>query len=106
MLNTCKSEVIIVGPRDLGDNFSNGQITLHNITLASNNDVRNLGVTFDQASFFSLPHLESLKDIFSSLEKHCKKYIFNNNLSFKSAENIIHALVTLSPDYCNALLSG
>lgn len=33
---------------DIRDKFSNGQITWHNIALASNNDARNLRVIFDQ----------------------------------------------------------
>lgn len=37
----------IEGLSELRDNFSNGHITLHDITLDSDNDARNLGVIFD-----------------------------------------------------------
>lgn len=52
MLNASKTEVIIVGPKKLINRFSDGQITLHNIT----DSVTNLGVdqdlSFIKDSFF------------------------------------------------------
>lgn len=43
MLNTTKTAVIIVGPRELLDQISNGQISLNNTTFASNNLDQNQG---------------------------------------------------------------
>lgn len=48
-----KFRLFFLGTRELRGNFSNGHITLHNIILDSNNDVRNLGLIFDQDPFFT-----------------------------------------------------
>lgn len=103
MLNTNKTEVIIVGPKDLRENFSNGEITLDNIALASSSDVRNLGVIFDQDLSFT-SHIKNVsRTAFFHLRNIAK---IRNFLSFTDAERIIHAFVTSRLDYCNSLLSG
>lgn len=61
MRNASKTEAIIVGPRKLIKRFSEGQITLHNIT----DGVTNLGVDQDMSFikdrfFFHLRDIEKL----------------------------------------------
>ena len=46
MLNSEKTEILVLGPKNLGDSMSIA--TLDGITLASSTTVRNLGVIFDQ----------------------------------------------------------
>ncbi|MHC5954089.1 reverse transcriptase domain-containing protein, partial [Streptococcus pyogenes] len=47
LLNSDKTEVIVLGPENLRNMVSNQILTLDGITLASSNAVRNLGVIFD-----------------------------------------------------------
>lgn len=48
---------------DFRDKFSNGQITWHNIALASNNDARTLRVIFDQDQDLSNSHARSISHV-------------------------------------------
>ena len=103
MLNSNKTEVIIIGPKHLRDDFSNVVIHLDSIALSSTNEVRNLGVIFDQDLSFD-SHIKSVsRTAFFHLRNIAK---IRNFLSFKDAEKIIHAFVTSRLDYCNSLLSG
>ena len=103
MLNSNKTEVIIIGPKHLRDDFSNVVIHLDSIALSSTNEVRNLGVIFDQDLSFD-SHIKSVsRTAFFHLRNIAK---IRNFLSFKDAEKIIHAFVTSRLEYCNSLLSG
>ena len=57
LLNSDKTEVIILGPKHLRDTLSNDIAALDDIALASNETVRNLGVIFDPDLSFDL-HLK------------------------------------------------
>ena len=103
MLNSNKTEVVIVGPKCLRENFPNVLIHLDDIVLNFSSDVRNLGVNFDQDLSFN-SHIKSVsRTAFFHLRNIAK---IRNFLSFKDAEKIIHAFVTSRLDYCNSLLSG
>lgn len=65
ILCTNKTEVIIVGPRELKHKISNGQNDLNVTTLASNNAVRNLGVVFNQALSFNFPSNNLSRTVFA-----------------------------------------
>ncbi|XP_047193774.1 uncharacterized protein LOC118286550 [Scophthalmus maximus] len=103
LLNSEKTEVIILGPKHLRETLSDHIVTLDGITLASSSTVRNLGVTFDQDMSFdshikqvsrtAFFHLRNIKNI-------------RNILSQKDAEKLVHAFVTSRLDYCNSLLLG
>ena len=54
MLNTAKTEVIVLGPKNLRNKLSKDILTLDGIHLASSETVRNLGVIFDQDLSFNL----------------------------------------------------
>uniref|UniRef100_A0A668VFS2 Cyclic nucleotide-binding domain-containing protein n=1 Tax=Oreochromis aureus TaxID=47969 RepID=A0A668VFS2_OREAU len=53
LLNSDKTEVIVLGPENLRNMVSKQILTLDGITLASSNTVRNLGVIFDQDMSFN-----------------------------------------------------
>ena len=59
LLNSDKTEVIILGPKHLRDTLSNDIAALDDIALASNETVRNLGVIFDPDLSFDL-HLKQI----------------------------------------------
>jgi len=47
MLNSDKTEVILLGPEHLRDQLSGDVVSVDGITLASNTTVKNLAVIFD-----------------------------------------------------------
>ena len=53
MLNSGKTEVIVLGPKHIRDSLSSNIVNLDGITLASSTTVRNLGVIFDQDLSFN-----------------------------------------------------
>uniref|UniRef100_A0A8D3AUE7 Reverse transcriptase domain-containing protein n=1 Tax=Scophthalmus maximus TaxID=52904 RepID=A0A8D3AUE7_SCOMX len=78
LLNSEKTEVIILGPKHLRETLSDHIVTLDGITLASSSTVRNLGVTFDQdmsfdshlkqvsrTAFFHLRNIKNIRNILS-----------------------------------------
>ena len=102
LLNSDKTEVIVLGPKHLRDTLSNDIATLDGINLASSSTVRNLGVIFDQdMSFNSQNKLK--KTAFFHLRNIAK---IRHILSQNDAEKLVHAFVTSRLDYCNSLLSG
>ena len=58
LLNSDKTEVIILAPKHLRDTLSNDIAALDDIALASNETVRNLGVIFDPDLSFDLQNQE------------------------------------------------
>ena len=53
MLNSEKTEILVLGPKNPRDSMSTHIATLDGITLASSTTVRNLGVIFDQDLSFN-----------------------------------------------------
>ena len=53
MLNSEKTKIFVLGPKNLRDSMSTHIATLDGITLASSTTVRNLGVIFDQDLSFN-----------------------------------------------------
>ena len=103
LLNSDKTEVIILGPKHLRDTLSNDIAALDDIALASNETVRNLGVIFDPDLSFDL-HLKQIsRTAFFHLRNISK---IRNLLNRKDAEKLVHVFVTSRLDYCNSLLSG
>ena len=103
LLNSDKTEVLILGPKHLRDTLSNDIAALDDIALASNETVRNLGVIFDPDLSFD-SHLKQIsRTAFFHLRNISK---IRHVLSQKDAETLVHAFVTSRLDYCNSLLSG
>ena len=103
LLNSDKTEVIILGPKHLRDTLSNDIAALDDIALASNETVRNLGVIFDPDLSFDLHWKQISRTAFFHLRNISK---IRNVLTQKDAEKLVHAVVTSRLDYCNSLLSG
>ena len=103
LLNSDKTEVIVVGPEHLRNTLCNDIATLDGFTLASSTTVKNLGVIFDQDLSFNSHIKQMSRTAFFHLRNIAK---IRHILSLKDAEKIIHAFVTSRLDYCNSLLSG
>uniref|UniRef100_A0A8K9XAS1 Reverse transcriptase domain-containing protein n=1 Tax=Oncorhynchus mykiss TaxID=8022 RepID=A0A8K9XAS1_ONCMY len=98
LLNSDKTEMLVLGPKKQRDLLLNLTINLNGCTVVSNKTVKDLGITLD-------PDL--------SFDEHIKTYFhlrniakIRNFLSKNDAEKCIHAFVTSRLDYCNVLLSG
>ncbi len=103
LLNSDKTEVIVLGPKHLRDVLSKDIVTLDGIALASCATVRNLGVIFDQDMSFNSHVKQTSRTAFFHLRNIAK---IRNILSQEDAEKLVHAFVTSRLDYCNSLLSG
>ncbi|MDW1542860.1 reverse transcriptase family protein [Vibrio sp. YT-17] len=103
MLNSDKTEVIVLGPKQLRDSLSDDIVSLDGIALASSTTVRNLGVTFDQDLSFNSHLKQTSRTAFFHLRNIAK---IRPILTRKDAEKLVHAFVTSRLDYCNSLLSG
>ena len=83
LLNSDKTEVIILGPKHLRDTLINYIAALDDIALASNETVRNLGVIFDpdlsfnshlkQISRTAFFHLRNISNQKCAYSKRCRK---------------------------------
>ncbi|MDF4350591.1 reverse transcriptase family protein, partial [Vibrio parahaemolyticus] len=103
MLNSDKTEVIVLGPKQLRDSLSDDIVSLDGIALASATTVRNLGVIFDQDLSFNSHLKQTSRTAFFHLRNIAK---IRPILTRKDAEKLVHAFVTSRLDYCNSLLSG
>ena len=103
LLNSDKTEVIVLGPKHLRDSLADNDFTLDGATLVSKATVKNLGVTFDQDMSFQT-HINLItRSAFFQLRNIAKVRHF---LSQSDAEKLVHAFVTSRLDYCNSILSG
>uniref|UniRef100_A0A3Q3K2M1 Reverse transcriptase domain-containing protein n=1 Tax=Monopterus albus TaxID=43700 RepID=A0A3Q3K2M1_MONAL len=103
LLNSDKTEVIVLGPENLRNLLSNHIVTLIDIALSSSTTVRNLGVIFDQNMSFKSHINQASRSAFFHLRNIAK---IRSILSQSDAEKLVHAFVTSRLDYCNSLLSG
>ena len=106
LLNSDKTEMLVLGPKKQRDLLLNLTINLNGCTVVSNKTVKDLGVTLDPDLFFD-EHIKAVSrtaffqgQLFFNIAK------IRNVLSKIDAEKLIHAFVTSRLDYCNALLSG
>ncbi len=104
LLNSEKTEVLIIGPKTPTCNNLEHYLTLDGCTVnSSSSSVRNLGVLFDSNLSFE-SHVSSIcKTAFFHLKNISK---LQPMLSTSNAEMLIHAFMTSRLDYCNALLGG
>ena len=103
LLNSNKTEVIVLGPKHLREELADGNSTLDGINLASRTTVKNLGVTFDQDMYFQSHVKQISKTAFFHLRNIAKvRHILSQN----DAEKLVHAFITSRLDYCNSLLAG
>uniref|UniRef100_A0A8K9WPT9 Reverse transcriptase domain-containing protein n=1 Tax=Oncorhynchus mykiss TaxID=8022 RepID=A0A8K9WPT9_ONCMY len=103
LLNSDKTEMLVLGPKKQRDLLLNLTINLNGCTVVSNKTVKDLGVTLDPDLSFE----EHIKTISRTAFFHLRNIAkIRNFLSKNDAEKLIHAFVTSRLDYCNALLSG
>ena len=103
LLNTDKTEVIILGPRHLRETLSNQSVNLDDIRLVPNSTVKNLGVIIDEDLSFN-QHISQTSRIAFFHLRNIKR--IRHILSKQDSEKLIHAFITSRLDYCNSLLSG
>uniref|UniRef100_A0A3P8VZQ2 Reverse transcriptase domain-containing protein n=1 Tax=Cynoglossus semilaevis TaxID=244447 RepID=A0A3P8VZQ2_CYNSE len=103
MLNTEKTEVIVLGPKHIRAPLSNLTITIGSSTPVPCGKARNLGVLFDQDLSLQKHINQTCRTAFYHLRniKSIRKM-----LSRPDSEKLIHAFITSRLDYCNSLLSG
>ncbi len=103
LLNSEKTEVLIIGPKTPTSNNLEHCLTLDGCSVDSSSSVRNLGVLFNSNLSFD-SHVSSIcKTAFFHLKNISK---LRPMLSMSNAEILIHAFMTSRLDYCNALLGG
>ena len=95
MLNSDKTEVIVLGPEHIRDSLSSNTVNLHSITLASSTTVRNLGVIFDQDLSLNSHVKQISRTAFFHLHNIAKIWYI------VSQQDAVHAFVTSEIDYCN-----
>ncbi len=103
LLNSEKTEVLIIGPKPPTSNNLEHCLTLDGCSVDSLSSVRNLGVLFDSNLSFD-SHVSSIyKTAFFHLKNISK---LGPMLSMSNADKLINAFMTSRLDYCNALLGG
>ncbi len=103
LLNSEKTEVLIIGPITPTCNNLEYCLTLDGCSVNSSSSVRNLGVLFDNNLSFD-SHVSSIcKTAYFHLKSISK---LRPMLSKSNAEMLIHAFMASRLDYCNALLGG
>ncbi len=91
LLNSEKTEVLIIGPKNPTSNNLEHGLTLDGCSLDSSSSVRNLGVLFDSNLSFD-SHVSSIyKTAFFHLKNISK---LRSMLSMSNAEMLIHEFMT------------
>ncbi len=94
LLNSDKTEKLLIGPKNSTQNFLDYNLQLDGCTVTSST-VKNLGVILDSNLSFE-NHISNVRNIAK----------LRNMLSVSDAEKLVHAFMTSRLDYCNALLGG
>uniref|UniRef100_A0A8C7R0Y5 Reverse transcriptase domain-containing protein n=1 Tax=Oncorhynchus mykiss TaxID=8022 RepID=A0A8C7R0Y5_ONCMY len=103
LLNSDKTEMLVLGPKKGRDLLLNLTINLDGCTVISNKIVKDLCVTLDPDLSFD-EHIKTVSRTAYSIYVTLQK--IRNFLAKNDAEKCIHAFVTSRLDYCNALFSG
>ncbi|XP_062859981.1 uncharacterized protein LOC134322037, partial [Trichomycterus rosablanca] len=103
LLNSDKTEVLLVGSKAARDKLSNLVLNLNTFSVTPSPDVKNLGVTIDSDLSFDT-HVNNITRVAFYHLRNISK--IRNILSVNDAEKLIHAFITSRLDYCNALLTG
>src|SRR4029434_1648058 len=97
LLNSYKTEVLLVGPKKMRMTLSSHLPTLDGISLTSKTSLKNLGVTINQDLLFDSHIKQISKTSFFHLRNIAK---IRKVLSLQDAEKLIHAFITSRLDYC------
>ena len=88
MLNSDKTEVIVLGPKHIRVLLSNNLVNLDGIVMAYSTTGRNLGVNFDYELSFN-SHVEQISS--TAFFHLCKVAKGQHILSQKDTEELVHA---------------
>ena len=99
-LNEDKTEILTIGSNEQRESLRS---RLSNLTVESNNTVKNLGVFIDSELNFNTHISHVTKTAFFHLRNIARIRAY---LSLDDAKTLIHAFVFSRLDYCNALFSG
>ncbi len=102
LLNSDKTEILLIGPKDSTQNLLDYNLQLVGCNVTSST-VKNLGVILDSNLSFENHISNVTKTAFFHLRNISK---LRNMLSVSDAEKLVHAFMTSRLDYCNALLGG
>ncbi len=102
LLNSDKTEILLIGPKNSTQNLLDHNLQLDGCTVSSST-VKNLGVILDSNLSFENHISHFTKTVFFHLRNIAK---LRNMLSVSDAEKLIYAFMTSRLDYCNALLGG
>ena len=100
LLNSDKTEIMVVGPKSLRRNVSAYMPNIDGISITSSAVIKDLGVTLDSDLAFDA-HIKNISRVAFHHLRNIQKM-----LPLHNAEILVHAFVTSRLDYCNALLSG
>ncbi len=102
LLNSDKTEILLVGPKKSTQNLLDHNLQLDVCTNTSST-VKHMGVILDINLSFENHISHVTKTAFFHLRNIAK---LQNMLTVSDAEKIVHAFMTSRLDYCNALLGG
>ncbi len=102
LLNSDKTEILLIGPKNSTQNILDHNLQLDGCTVTSST-VKNMGVMLDSNLSFENHISNVTKTAFFHLRNIAK---LRNMLSVSDAEKLVHAFMTSRLDYCNALLGG
>ncbi len=99
LLNSDKTKILLIGPKNSTQNLLDYNLQLEGCTVTSST-VKNLGVVLDSNLSFENHISHVTKTAFFHLRNISK---LRNMLSVSDAEKLVHAFMTSRLDYCNAL---
>ncbi len=102
LLNSDKTEILLIGPKNSTQNLLDYNLQLDGCTVTSST-VKNLVVILDSNLSFENHISHVTKTAFFHLRNIAK---LRNMLTVSDAEKLVHAFMTSTLDYCNALLGG
>ncbi len=102
LLNSDKTGILLIGPKNSTQNLLDYNLQLDGCTVTSS-AVKNLGVILDSNLSFENHISNVTKTAFFHLRNIAK---LRNMLSVSDAEKLVNAFMTSRLDYCNALLGG
>ncbi|KAI5085265.1 hypothetical protein C0J45_6403, partial [Silurus meridionalis] len=104
LLNSDKTEVLLLGPHAARNKLSDYVASLDGVSVSACTAVKDLGVIIDPSLSFE-SHVNNITRIaFFHLRNIAK---ITNMMSLQDAEKLlVHAFMTSRLDYCNALLGG
>ncbi|XP_073330272.1 uncharacterized protein [Pagrus major] len=103
MLNTAKTDLLVIKPNNYKYFSDSLCLNIDGCSISESTHIRNLGVIFDPTLTFQTHIKEITRTAFFHLRNIAK---IRPALSRRSAEVVLHALVSSRLDYCNVLFSG